>query len=79
MALNPLIPISKSLSVVKSVAGVTQRTLGGISNILSEKNKDRKVISSNIKILKQRRITNTKKQNMQDVISARGNSQHNTH
>lgn len=70
MVLNPLIPISKSLSVVKSVAGVTQRTLGGISNILSEKNKDRKVISSNIKILKQRRITNTKKQNMQDVISA---------
>lgn len=70
MALNPLIPISKSLSVVKSVAGVTQKTLGGISNILTEKNKDRKVISSNIKILKQKRITNTKRQNMQDVISA---------
>jgi murein DD-endopeptidase MepM/ murein hydrolase activator NlpD len=70
MAINPLVPISKTLGVVKTTAGLTQKTLRGISNILSEKNKDRKTISSNIKILKQRRIQDSRRKTIQDAISA---------
>jgi len=70
MAVNPLVPISKTLGVVKYTAGLTQRTLRGMSTILSEKRADRRVISSNIKILKQRRIQDTKRKNTQEVISA---------
>jgi hypothetical protein len=44
MAINPLVPISKTLGVVKYTAGLTQRTLRGMSGILSEKDRDRKTI-----------------------------------
>jgi murein DD-endopeptidase MepM/ murein hydrolase activator NlpD len=70
MAINPLVPISKTLGVVKYTAGLTQRTLRGMSGILSEKDRDRKTISSSIKILKQRRIQDTKRKNTQEIISA---------
>jgi murein DD-endopeptidase MepM/ murein hydrolase activator NlpD len=70
MAINPLVPISKTLGVVKTTAGLTQKTLRGISTILSEKDKDRKIISSNIKILKQRRIQDNRRKTIQDAISA---------
>ena len=70
MAANPLIPISKTLGAIKYTAGLTQKTLRGMSTILSEKRSDRRVISSSIKILKQRRVQDTKRRNTQEVISA---------
>ena len=63
MAINPLVPISKTLGVVKTTAGVTQKTLRGISNILTEKDKDKRIISSNIKILKKRRVQKIRQSN----------------
>ena len=70
MAINPLVPISKTLGVVKTTAGVTQKTLRGISNILTEKDKDKRIISSNIKILKKRRVQDSRRKVLQDAISA---------
>lgn len=70
MAVNPLVPISKTLGVVKYTSGLTQKTLRGMSTILSEKRSDRRVISSSIKILKQRRVQDTKRRNTQEVIAA---------
>lgn len=70
MAINPLIPISKTLGVVRGAAGLTLKTLGGISGALSESSRDKKIINSNISLIKKRRDELTKRKEKEDIISA---------
>lgn len=70
MAITPLIPISKTLGVVRGATGLTLKTLGSISNSLSESTRDKKVIKSNIDLIRKRRDEITKRKEKQDIISA---------